>query len=415
MIKKAILVTGASYINAVAALLFSFGLINLLSKEEFGIWSMINSLAAISAIFALLGFPRAYQNVVARGGEYRKHVFQKMSLRALFIGLCIAIMVFFFFWLPFIFEQPAWQHLALLVLLIMHFIFVDYGVIGSQITGNVKALTILAIHSSLVRMTALVVVWILIQAPSLTDIIIYSVMSQVAVSAMIFYLYVIKWNSASLLEKNYTDNKILRNLGPKRAQFFTSNLGFVVSTYISVLLVGAYGSPEDAANLQIIVLIMNLVMVFPNAIYGKLLGFRVQQVAHKGEVKLSEVISQSAIMCLLGVVFTMVAVVTMNILIQLFFHEYNQIENFTLFLILSVIAVKYSGSYILAVFNYSNLILHKTMSQWFSIVLFVVLFYAVPLNDLVEKVLVATLVAEIIRLMLTGIKARSFFGKRANA
>jgi O-antigen/teichoic acid export membrane protein len=264
-------------------------------------------------------------------------------------------------------------------------------------------------------MTALVVVWILIQAPSLTDIIIYSVMSQVAVSAMIFYLYVIKWNSASLLEKNYTDNKILRNLGPKRAQFFTSNLGFVVSTYISVLLVGAYGSPEDAANLQIIVLIMNLVMVFPNAIYGKLLGFRVQQVAHKGEVKLSEVISQSAIMCLLGVVFTMVAVVTMNILIQLFFHEYNQIENFTLFLILSVIAVKYSGSYILAVFNYSNLILHKTMSQWFSIVLFVVLFYAVPLNDLVEKVLVATLVAEIIRLMLTGIKARSFFGKRANA
>ena len=147
MIKKAILVTGASYINAVAALLFSFGLINLLSKEEFGIWSMINSLAAISAIFALLGFPRAYQNVVARGGEYRKHVFQKMSLRALFIGLCIAIMVFFFFWLPFIFEQPAWQHLALLVLLIMHFIFVDYGVIGSQITGNVKALTILAIHS----------------------------------------------------------------------------------------------------------------------------------------------------------------------------------------------------------------------------------------------------------------------------
>ena|GEM_PF-3508407 len=399
MIDK-LLVSLFSYLNAVFALAFNLFLITTLKKAEYGLWSLINSAAAIIAIFSLLGFPRAYQNFMAREGELDFELYVVATIRAIILALiCGAIWLYFSYSSVVGSESdPAKTSMLLLLFLICHFVLLDFGSVAAQMGSMPRKVFVMAAHPNAIRLFVFAVLVLvgsyLFGANVSFEFVVVSVFLQVIVTVVIVFFVIYEGGVKSWSSSIF---QVCSRLNQKRVLFFCSNFGAVFSVYVGTLLVGYSGNVNDVADFQLVFLLINFCLILPNAIYVRLLGSRAQEDFNRGSVSVNEVLKTSVLMFLAGAGLSFAGLVGLEFVLPYATPHYSLPSQTGLLAVVFIVSCRFGGAYPFALMNSGDLIVRKTKYQLVSIAILFGTFYLSAFDSLVDRILWAYAFSELYR------------------
>jgi len=375
-----------------------------LSKADYGLWAYTNSIAAIIASISILGFPRAYQNHLAQKRKIDHKYLPLAALKSIVFGLIIAafsLLVMNEFGMG---DQIKGIFVFIFISLVVHFILIDYGVIAAQIDKSaINKVYIMALHPNVIRVLVFSLFYFIIlqyQGRGV-DAALFSVQIQLLVTFILLFFYIfstlptVGWRAISPLFI------LVKEINKKRIIFFFSNVNVVLGAYIGIVLIGIYGTLNDAADFQMIFLLISFSVILPNAIYVRLLGSRVQEHFSTGLVDLTGIYKNISIMAFLGVLIAVAGYLLLALIIENFFSEYYLEREGVLLGLVLVISSRFAIAYPFSLMNSADLIFYKTRLQYFSLLILLLSFFFLPIEDKVVCILFAYAISDVFKLALS--------------
>lgn len=400
--KDKLLVSFFSYINAVSALGFNFSLMYFFSKNDYGMWSIANSTAAIVANLLLFGFPKAYQNLVASGKNLKFELYTSKAIRAIIWAVVFGTIYMFIENELIKKNNVDFHYIIMFICLIIHFVFIEYGAIAAQMGHLKKKIFIMTAHPNVARVLFFFILLLftgLLQTEANYSLITVTIFLQVILTLGIVYFHIFaqKLKSFRTLLKLPLQH---RELKKKRIWFFGSTISIVLSTYLGTVLLGYEGTPKEVADFQIAILLINFCMIIPNAIYVRLLGSRTQESFHNKTINKRSIYLTVSKMALFGTLISLFGYFLLSLLINNVFPSYNLGGFAELVTIILIVTSRFAISYPFALMNAGEMINYKTKIQSFSVIITIVCFYIIPHENLVLCMLIAYFLGDLSRTLL---------------
>jgi len=372
-----------------------------LSKADYGLWAYTSSVAAIIASISILGFPRAYQNHLAQDQKIDHEYLPLAAIKSIFLGLLIgsfSLLVMNEFSLG---AEIKGIFIFIFMSLVVHFILIDYGVIAAQIEKSaITKVYLMALHPNVIRVLIFLIFYFLIfkSQGRGVDAAVFSIQIQLLFTFILVFFYIFSTPPKGGRRAIFPLCILVKEINKKRVIFFLSNVNVVLAAYIGIVLIGIYGTLSDAADFQIIFLLISFSVILPNAIYVRLLGSRVQEHFSTGSIDLTSIYKNIAIMALLGVLVAVVGYLLLAFIIEHYFSEYYLEREGVLLGLVVVISSRFAIAYPFSLMNSGDLIFCKTRLQYFSLLILLLSFFYLPVEDKVVCILFAYAISDVIKL-----------------